>query len=320
MSKYVILLLDEYQAFTRGFKRFLEVNKLADVHIISSIEEIEGYTYDFLLVNETDYDQLEYPDCRVFRLTMETGCLKKETQVISRMLKANEIMNLLKISQEVTQARLPKVLLFSMSGGTGKSTLGTGICDAVEVCGKRTFSLSFAPNALNGEGDIDLSLLIYYFYTQGTIPSHVEHLVDQELKSSKSKLTCLLSTPEDVTYLTPKVLTLLMNWLYSMVLEHLIVIEAPWSFGPELQILLQSSTHRVLVADERHSNDDVMLWKEKYNTLINSNKEFYVVMNRVVGQKSNQSVFCIPRYEKSNCRKGIREWTNKYLLTHWIKR
>jgi hypothetical protein len=320
MSNYVILILDECEAFTKGFKRFVDVKKLAQVHIIKGIEEIERYTYDFLLLNDNYYYQVEYPDHRVFRLTMETGCLKNDHQVISRMSKANEIMNRLKTSQEVTQARLPKVLLFSMSGGTGKSTLGTGICDAVEVCGKRTFSLSFAPNALNGEGDIDLSLLIYYFYTQGTIPNHVEHLVGQELKSSKCQLTCLLSSPEDVTYLTPKVLTLLMNWLYSMVLEHLIVIEAPWSFGPELQILLQSSTHRVLVADERHTNDDVMLWKEKYNTLINSNKEFYVVMNRVTGQKSNKSVFCIPRYEKSNCRKGIREWTNKYLLTHWIKR
>lgn len=320
MTKNVILILDSCRAFSKGFKRYAEMKGIAQVHILDQLEAIEAYSYDYLLIDEANYEAIAYPDRRVYKLITDDRFQKNRPGAINRLSKASELIQNLEYDGRLEAHDLIKVVLFSMSGGTGKSTIATGICDAAEMHGKKALYISCSTYLQNGDKDIDLSLIVYYLYKHKSIPETVQASFIERLESSKPILNGALNAPEDIIHLTPEVLTLFTEWLNALKLNRLLIIEIPWSYSTELQIILQFATHRLLVTDERHALDDIMTWQEKYKDLINSDKGFYLLSNKSKEDAIGENHLCVPQYELSKCKKGMKEWASKYLLTHWIMR
>lgn len=320
MTKNVILILDSCCAFSKGLKRYSETKGIAQVHILDKIEAIEAHPYDYLLIDEADYKAIAYPDRRVYKLITDDSFQSDKPDVINRLSKASDVIAKLNNSCQSKQHDLVKAVLFSMSGGTGKSTIASGICDAAEMHGKKTLYISFSTYIQNGHKDVDLSLIVYYLYKHKSIPETIEASFLERLESSQLTLNGALNAPEDIVHLTPDVLTLFTEWLSSLELNRLLVIEIPWSFSTELQIMLQFATHRLLVTDERHAHEEIMMWQDKYKNLINNDKGFYLLNNRSSEEAVGEMHLCVPKYELSKCKKGMKEWASKYLLTHWIMR
>ncbi|MBN2898731.1 MAG: hypothetical protein JXO44_08145 [Clostridia bacterium] len=318
MSKNVILILDHCQSFALGLKRYAEIENRAIVHLLTEVQEIGAYAYDYLLVDEERYEKLLYQDRRLYRLVMGNKKESMHEGCISRHSKASHILSQLLDEKKGPQQQM-MATIFSMSGGTGKSALAAGLCDGAETLGKGSLLISFASYVMESHNDLDLSLIVYYLHQHGSVPMAITAAAKDGLRSTKLKLNAGLKSPEDCLYLTPAVLKGLMEWMISVIEDRWVIIESPWHYGEQLQVILQYATYRLLVADQRHTREQIESWQEKYQQLIGSERGFYLIQNKNSGTSTSEG-FSIPLYDSIDCKKGLKEWTSKYLLTSWIRR
>lgn len=319
MSKNVILIFDSCQSFVNGFKKYVDLSEDDEVIVIHHINEINDYKYDFLLIGAEASDQIDYPDNRMYILTFGEDAQQDDGRRINRYTKASQILSRLKQQTINNNLMQKRCLIFSMSGGSGKTLLANGLCRGLEDLGQKSLHLSFAPTIAGQKRDIDLSLLIYYLGQQGEIPESIKRLFCEKLASTKNILSCGLNAPEDVVYLTPEVLHLLFKWLDQLTTSRVTVMETTWTYGNELQVVLQHCHYRLMVSDERHSLDEVRQWRSKYEQLCGSTRGFYSILNKRTDQPNVEDGLVLPQFDIKHRVKEAKEWTCKYLLTHWIK-
>ena len=317
MEKNVIIIWDKYESFVEGLKKYVESCGKGLVISIENIDEIHNVAYDYFLIARDFKNHLHLEDHRVYTLVDQLVDSENQKE-ISRFTSANQILH--KLYAENSSSESKRVTLFSMAGGTGKSELARGICDGLLLNGCLSLYIDLSTDTGCVEQDIDLSLLTYYFHRHQEIPTVLSERIKEKLLSSKGVVSCTLNTPEDRVYLTVDVLESLIEWLATVSPNRWSIIESPWTYDEHLALLLRQSSYRVLLTDSRHSNDKCKKWIHNYQQLINNDKDFYCILNKSGKEILGDDILYVPTFDLGNVKKGMKQWANKYLMTHWMKR
>lgn len=308
--------MDSVISFINGFKRYIENETPDSLICVQSFEELRRLTFDYLLVEETIAEKCPYKDKRLFTITNQS---KVSNRHIYRFDRPNNIYHQLLENYKKASNDLSIISLYSMAGGTGKTSLSESICSGLESFGIVPLSLSFSVDMAR-TSSIDLSLLVYYFSQNIDVPDSVLKSTKEKINSARSTIVCCLNRPEDSLYLTPDVVRQLITWLSECFEIAYMVIEVPWGFGPCLEEVLRLSHKKVLLGDQRHSEELLLEWQSVYRQAISSEKGDYVVLNRSKNQSTeNTQVLYIDNFEIYTLKKGMKEWSSKYLLTHWMR-
>ncbi len=318
MLKNVIVIWDDCQSFVDGFSYYIEKNDKAIIYVVKSLEDLEKINYDYLLISEEFYNLLDYPDSRVFKLSMHTNPDKRN--VISRISSVNSILSNLSKSK-INSKKDINVLFFSISGGCGKTTLIDALSKSAQKMGFKSLVFAFSPSHLWDKCDIDLSLIIYYLDKYGSVPKNLNSEIEEVLNSQKMIINANLDSKEDIVFLTHEIMSKLIDWISSLDTNRMIFIDSDWNYGNNLKQLLGFCNINILITDDRNSDEQIDEWCEKYNKFILDRDKFYIIKNKSSQDKLNlrDDMLYIPKYSDEDCGRQIKKWSAKYLLTHWIK-
>ncbi len=317
MGKNVIIVWDKYSSFVEGLKKYVESCGKGIVIPIENIDEIHNVAYDYFLIASDFKKCLPLEDHRVYALVDQLTDSNNHKE-ISRFTSGNQILH--KLYTENPPGESKRVTLFSMAGGTGKSELAGGICHGLLQNGCLALYIDLSTDAGCVEQDIDLSLLIYYFHRHQEVPTVLSERIKEKLLSPKGLVNCTLNMPEDRVYLTADVLETLIEWLATASPNRWTIIESPWTYNEHLALLLRWSSYRLLLTDSRHSSDKCKKWLHHYQQLINNDKAFYCIRNKSSKEILGDDILCVPIFDIGNVKRGMKQWVNKYLMTHWMKR
>jgi hypothetical protein len=316
MLKNVIVIMDSVSSFINGFRRYIEKETEDALIYVQSFEDLKHLTFDYLLVEESMVEKCPYKDKRLFTITSQSNVSDKH---ICRFDRPNIIYHQMIENYEKSHNELSIISLYSMAGGTGKTSFAESICSGLESFGIVPFSLSFSVD-MDKTSSVDLSLLIYYFAQNIGVPESVIKSIEEKVKSAQSTISCCLNRPEDSLYLTPDVVRQLITWLCECFDISYMVIEVPWRFGPCLEEVLRLSHKKLLIGDQRHSEELLLEWQTLYRQVISSDKGDYAVLNRSKNQSTEDTqVLYMDNFEIYTLKKGMKEWCSKYLLTHWMR-
>lgn len=314
MSKNVICVLDKVATFIEGFSRYVQEQTDDTIIVLKTLEEIYQQTYDVLLVDKDLVDQIPYPDKRLYTLGMDVE--DGQVNSISRFQQPQIIYQQLMTEMSAKANDTKVVSLFSMAGGTGKTTFAKALYDGLQRMGKSVFFLSLSIEKVE-KADMDLSLLLYYFHQGQKIPDTIVEKLQSLGEAGGGK--CVLNTPEDNIYMTEEVVDKLLQWLKEMNGFSYLLVELPWAYDLRLAKVLRQSTYKLIIGDHRHSPAYLSEWRHRYQTLIQQDKGFYMIANKTSVGKDYEDVYCIPVMDMHKGYREMKEWINKYLLTHWMK-
>lgn len=316
MSKNVIVLMDSVLSFVNGLKRYIEKETNDTLICVQSFEALKDLTFDYLLVEEGMVENCPYKDKRLFTITGQANVSDKH---LCRFDRPNILYHQMIENYEKAHNALSIISIYSMAGGTGKTSLSESICSGLESYGISPFNLSFSVE-MDRASYIDLSLLIYYFAQNMAVPESIVKSMEEKIRLSNTTITCCLKRPEDSLYLTPEVVRQLITWLSECFDISYMVIEVPWTFGPCLEAVLRLSHKKLLIGDQRHSDALILEWQALYRQTISSEKGDYAILNRSKNQHvEDNQVLYIDNFEIYTLKKGMKEWSSKYLLTHWTR-
>lgn len=320
MSKNVILIMDKHKAFKEGFKRFIESQTDDDVYLIESIDERHQYHYDYFLLDSEMAKAIEYIDHRIFLIVNSDDECQAYERKVNRYQKANVILRQLRDQGRNFDSGLFSVAVASMSGGSGKTAVTNGLAMAMDGLGQKSLVLSFSPYCQALPLDIDLSLLIYYFSHSQPVPELLKEKILEVLQRPTGVVYGRLNTPEDSNFITLEALKQLYCYVEELCHERVIISEAPWAYGPRLESILTNSTYKLIIGDQRHSRECIKEWVNRYQKSIEYEKGFYQLKNRSKTGGRSEEIYEISMFQEDQLEKGMKEWAQKYLLTHWMKR
>lgn len=317
MSKNVIVIIDSNKTFVQGFSNYLSSSSSDELIVLNNLDDLNDHPYNYLLIDEEMKELLEYPDQRVFYLVDEEEI--NSPLHICRFKNAKQILNHL---QETNEAHLNQplgIMLFSMSGGTGKSLLATGFCNALEHLGKRTLYISYSLCNGSLHKDIDLSLLIYYIHNKQNIPDSVLQTLNETLANPSSRINAYMNTAEDRAFLDDAVIITLNTLLKKLAGDRMIIVEIPWGSGNELKAISRQVNYKILLADNRHDSQTLEHWSAYYKKEFGNEEGFYLIQNKAQNLLGEDGKYEMPIFDEQLKVRGVEEWINKYLLTQWMK-
>ncbi len=317
MSKNVILIYDSNRTFVQGFSNYFMSSFSEEIKILTTLDEINEHQYDYLLIDEKMKHLLEYPDQRVFYLVNEEQI--NSAKHICRYQNAKQILNHLKNIKENFLNQPLKIMLFSMSGGTGKSFLASGFCNAIENLGKKTLYISYALSNEALHKDIDLSLLIYYIYNNQKIPESVINTLSATLANPSSRINAYMNTPEDWDFLNDEVVMALNTLLTKYAGERMVIVELTWGTGNILKAVSGQVNYKVMLTDNRHDFETIEQWSTYYKKEFGNDEGFYSIQNKMQKTLGENKAYKIPMFDEQFKTRGVEEWISKYLLTQWMK-
>lgn len=317
MSKNVILICDSNKTFVRGFSMFFATSDTEEIIIIDSLEDIDKWQYNYLLIDVDLKSKLEYPDQRVFYLV--DGEDQNVPTHISRYLNAKQVLNHLNEAMVAYSNQPLSIMLFSMAGGTGKSLFATGLCNAIENLGKHTLYLSYSLCNDTLHKDIDLSLLIYYLHHKQEVPESVLRSMRETLARPTSRINAFMNTPEDRAFLNTDVIIALTELLKQIAGDRTLLLELPWGSGDELKAVAGQTHYNLLFTDNRHEADSREKWSTYYKKEFGNEEGLITIQNRGKQAIGETDAYVIPNFDEQYRTRGVEEWISKYLLTQWMK-